>query len=133
MKYVLDACIAIASMRPREPTHLASAARLDRVLTGRDGIVVPALFSVEVSAGLTRGGLPPALVTAFVAALLANAEIITLGPRAARGIARIAMQARLRAGDAAYVWVAGRSELSLVTDDREVLMRASRFCDVEAP
>jgi len=133
MRYVLDACIPIASMRPSEPLYVVSLGRIQRLQSGADTIVVPSLFQVEVTAGLTRGGLPPAVVEAFVDELLAHAEVVTVGPIRARQIAGVAMRARLRAGDAAYVWLAAREAVPLVTDDQEIISRAGTVCTVQAP
>lgn len=133
MRLVLDACIAIASEKPLEPSHAASRARINRVLTGADELVVPILFSVEVLAGLTRGGVPPERAANFVDRLMANAHAVTIGPVAARKIGRVAMQTRLRAADGAYAWLAGREGVPLVTADEEVLERAQTVCAVERP
>lgn len=43
------------------------------------------------------------------------------------------MRLRLRAADAAYVWLAERQGIPLVTSDREMLRRGAAFCQVEAP
>ncbi len=133
MRYVLDAWIAIAAMKPTEPLHVASAWRIDRVLTGVDTLVVPSLFAVEVTAGLTRSGVPAGHVERYVAALLASTDVVTIGPRSATHIARIAARTHLRAADAAYVWVAAREGLSLVTADEEIHQRAGVVCSVERP
>ena len=66
-------------------------------------------------------------------AFLRGAVERTIGPRAAHAIARIAVQTRLRAADATYVWVAARTGLALVTADQEILMRAGAQCQVLAP
>jgi predicted nucleic acid-binding protein len=43
MRLVLDAGVAIASLRPRESGHHAARARLRRIAAGEDVAVVPAL------------------------------------------------------------------------------------------
>jgi predicted nucleic acid-binding protein len=43
------------------------------------------------------------------------------------------MQTRLRAADAAYVWVASRAGLPLVTADQQILARAVGHCQALAP
>ena len=120
-------------MKPLEPLHVESMKRLDRVLTGVDTIVVPALFSVEVTAGLTRSGVPADRVARFVTQLVAGADVVTLGPKRAAQIARVAGQTRLRAADATYAWVAGREGVPLVTADEEIHQRAGAACAVERP
>jgi predicted nucleic acid-binding protein len=54
MKYVLDASVAVASLRPNEPHHAAAVAYLAPLLKGRDAIVVPAIFRIEVASALAR-------------------------------------------------------------------------------
>ncbi len=107
--------------------------RIDRVQAGEDEIVVPSLFQVEVAAGLARSGMSRDKVERFVEELLASAEIVTIGPLRARQIQRVAMQTRLRAADAAYVWLAGREGVPLVTVDEQVFERAGTVCAVERP
>lgn len=133
MRLCLDASVAVASERPREPSHAASRARVDRVLAGADDLVVPALFPIEVAAALTRVGLAERDVRAYVERLLAGAELVTIGPKRAPLIQAVAMATKLRAADAAYAWVAGRARVPLVTLDGEVLRRAAPVCAVEPP
>lgn len=134
MRIVLDASIAVAAARPRELAHERSRLRVSRALRGLDDIVVPALFSVEVSASLARAGESLPAVRAYVESLLgAAALIVPLGPRAARQARETAMRWRLRAADAVYVSLAVRENLPLCTLDREVLERAAGACRVMRP
>jgi predicted nucleic acid-binding protein len=94
------------------------------LFAGKDEIVVPALFDIEVAAALTRRGLEPTRVARFLTQHLAQRRLVNIGPRAIRGANRILRLTRLRAADALYVWVAAREELPLVTLDQEVLARA---------
>ena len=133
-RIVLDACVAIAAAQPQEPSHAAARLRLARVLGDVDEIVVPSLFQVEVASGLTRAGWDAARVSAWVEQILDNAKIVTIGPRCATRIQRVATLTRLRAGDAHYVWLAARENVSLVTSDNEMLTRASLVsCLAERP
>jgi len=59
-EYVLDASVAVASLRPNEPGHTAAKKRLGVLLTGSDTLVVPAIFGIEVASALARVGFPPA-------------------------------------------------------------------------
>ena len=97
----------------------------DRVLRGEDAIVVPAIFGIEVVAGLARRGHDAAAAEAFVDALTsAPAVTITIGPIRAVKIRRSAAALRLRAADACYVWTAQRRGLALCTLDGELLSRS---------
>lgn len=134
MRLTLDACVAVAAVQTQEPTHAAAKLRVARVVAGDDEMVVPALFQVEVASALTRAGWDAAGVATYVDTLISCAShVVTIGPRSARAIQRIAMKTRLRAADAAYVWVASREHAPLVTLDQEVLTRGGTQCEVEAP
>jgi predicted nucleic acid-binding protein len=134
MKYdVLDASVAVASLRPHEPSHAAAVARLTPLVRGVDSIVVPTIFRVEVGSALARAGFAPRDADRFIDGFLANATVVTLGPVRTRSAQRVASTARLRAVDAIYAWLAAREGIPLVTLDREVLQRASSVCEVTLP
>ncbi|HSO35917.1 MAG TPA: type II toxin-antitoxin system VapC family toxin [Labilithrix sp.] len=133
MRICLDASVAVASERPKEPSHAASRARIDRILAGTDEIVVPALFPIEVAAALARVGVAEKDVIAYVDRLTAGAELVAIGPKRAPLIQAVALATKLRAADATYAWVAGREKVPLVTLDGEVLKRAASVCAVEPP
>jgi predicted nucleic acid-binding protein len=131
--YVLDASVAIAAVRSYEPSHRAARARLVALLTGVDDIVVPAIFDVEVTSTLVRGRASSSAAREYLDRDLAARQLVTIGPRAARAISGVAARTRLRAADAAYVWVASSRGLPLVTLDLEVAQRVGTLCQVEAP
>ncbi len=133
MRICLDASVAVTAHRANEPGHAASRARVDRILAGTDGLVVPVLFPIEVAAALSRNGIDPKIVIGYVAALLARADLVTIGPKRAPLIQAVAMATKLRAADATYAWVASREKVPLVTLDGEVLKRAASVCPVEPP
>jgi predicted nucleic acid-binding protein len=131
--YVLDASVAVAAVRPSEPSHQAARARLVALFTGTDTIVVPAIFDVEVTATLVRERASSAAAQEYLDRDLATRELVTIGPRAARAISGVAARTRLRAADAAYVWVASSRGLPLVTLDLEIAQKVGTLCQVEAP
>jgi predicted nucleic acid-binding protein len=102
-------------------------------LTGADAIVVPAIFDVEVTSALVRGQASSSAAREYLDRDLAARQLVTLGPRAARAISGVAARTRLRAADAAYVWVASSRGLPLVTLDREIAQKVGTLCQVEAP
>lgn len=59
--------------------------------------------------------------------------VATIGPLRARRIRDLAIASRLRAADAAYVWLAAQEAVPLVTLDREMVQRGSAFCQVIPP
>ena len=133
MKYVLDASVAVASLRPNEPLHGAAVAFLSPLLRGHDAIVVPAIFRIEVASALARAGFTPVQVDRFVDRFLANAAVVTIGPKRARRIQRVAVATRLRAADSTHVWLAEREGIPLVTADQEIHQRATARCQVMGP
>ena len=133
MILVLDASVAVAAARPGEPAHTASRARVRRVLTGVDEIVVPSIFSIEVGASLARAGEPIDTIRSYVDALLARTTVVPLGARAARAAREIAMRCRLRAAGGLYVWVASREGLPLCSLDDELSVHAGDVCTVMRP
>jgi len=134
MRFVLDASVAVAAARPTEPSHPTSKALVTQVLSGEHQVVVPAIFPIEVGASLVRVGEPIIAVRAYVDALVSAAEpTASIGPRRARLILELAMQARLRAADAAYLWLAAHESVPLYTLDRELAERGVAFCTVLLP
>ncbi len=117
MKYVLDASVAVAALRKREPHHDEALRRCLPLFAGRDEIVVPTIFDVEVVSALVRRGATLASVDRFFEKHFASRQLVT----------------RLRAADSFYVWVAAREGLSLVTTDAKVIARAASVCRVELP
>jgi predicted nucleic acid-binding protein len=133
MKYVLDASVAVASLRPNEPLHGAAVAFLSPLLRGHDAIVVPAIFRIEVASALARAGFAPVQVDRFVDGFLANAAVVTIGPKAAQRIQGVAVATRLRAADAIYVWLAETRGIPLVTADLDIHQRGAARCQVVGP
>ena len=135
MKLVLDASVAVAAVRPNEPHHLRARARVGAVLTGRDELIVPALFPIEVTSALARrAAWPQPQIAAYIARLLARpCRLVTLGVKNAHASANLAAATRLRAADAVYVWLASKEGVVLVSSDEEVLQRGATVCQVQAP
>lgn len=135
MKLVLDASVAVAAVRPNEPDHLRARARVDAILTGRDELVVPAIFPIEVTSALARrAAWPQPQIAAYVARLLAPpCRVVTIGMRSASAASQLAAATRLRAADAVYVWLASKEAVLLVSSDAEILQRGAAVCQVQAP
>ncbi|MCC7535661.1 MAG: type II toxin-antitoxin system VapC family toxin [Deltaproteobacteria bacterium] len=131
---MLDASIVVAGVRAGEPGHRAARPLLVRALTGADEIVVPAIFPIEVASALVRRGLDGRDVRKLVASLRSTAtEIVAITGRRVSAITEVALACRLRAADAAYVWLAEDRGLPLYTLDDEMLARGSSRCSVVRP
>lgn len=134
MRYVLDASVAVAAVRPNESGHPASRARVASILAGTDEIAVPAIFSIEVAASLARVGWRLPDIDEYLSTLADHVvENAAIGRVRAPRIRAVAARSRLRAADAAYVWLAAARRLTLLTLDREVQTRAASVCVVAAP
>jgi predicted nucleic acid-binding protein len=134
MRLVLDASVAVAAARAREPSHAAARARVAGVLRGEDELVLPTLFSVEVTAALARVDEPVPAIRAYVDALLrAATRVVPLSPAVARRARETALRWRLHAADAVYVSLAAWESLPLCTIDREMRQRGASACEVIAP
>lgn len=125
MIYVLDASVAVAALREGEPGHVAALRRCMPLFAGRDEIVVPSIFDIEVTSALVRRGVTPDRVAAFFDRHLASRRLVSIGPRVVRAVRTVVNATRLRAADALYVWLAAREDAPLVTTDREIMQRAS--------
>lgn len=134
MRLVLDASVAVAAARAREPSHRAARLLVAGILRGEDEVVVPAIFSVEVAAALARADEPTPAIRAYVDALLRMAaRVVPLSPAVARRARETAMRWRLRAADALYVSLAEWESLPLCTLDPEMSRRGASVCEVIAP
>jgi len=130
VKYVLDACVAVASVLNTEKHHEACRRRMDRVLAQRDEVVVPSLFVTEVIASCARQGHADRghrLIARLVSVLDIRAISRTFAIRAAA----TASNARLKGGDAIYAHLAKTLRVALVTYDEELL--AQRECKTTRP
>ena len=84
VRYVLDASVAVAALRKTEPSHRAALQHCLPLFSGRNKIVVPAIFDVEVISALARRGMLVARVAQFFDQHFFGRTLVTLGPRAVR-------------------------------------------------
>jgi predicted nucleic acid-binding protein len=135
LRLVLDASVAVAAVRPKEPNYVAARTRVEGVLTGHDELIVPALFPIEVASALARrAAWPQAQIRRYIDGLLpAPSRVVTIGPKRANAAARLATATKLRAADAVYVWLAAREGVPLITADGEVVDRGAAVCQIEMP
>jgi predicted nucleic acid-binding protein len=134
MRLVLDASVAVAAARTREPSHRAARSLVAAILRGEHEPIVPAIFSVEVAAALARVDEPLHAIRAYADALLrVTARVVPLSPAAARRARETALRWRLRAADATYLSLAAWEGVPLYTLDREMRERGASICEVIAP
>src|SRR5205085_913203 len=82
------------------PGHDAALRRCLSLFAGRDEIVVPSIFDLEVTSALVRRGVTPARVAAFFERHLASRRLVSIGPRVVRAVRTVVNVTRLRAADA---------------------------------
>ena len=100
--------------------------RVERALQGIDTVVVPAFFFVEVAGALARQGVAESDIQAVLDPFTrAPHEVVTIGPKRARGALRVAIACKLRGPDAIYVWLAEREGIPVCTLDEEILLRGA--------
>jgi predicted nucleic acid-binding protein len=134
VRLVLDASVAVAAARPREPSHSAARARVSRILRGADQITLPVLFSIEVASALARAAEPLPAIRAYVDSLVTTAiRVAPLGRRSARRAGETAMRWQLRGADAVYVSLAIAEGVPLCTLDGDLARRCAGACAVIPP
>ena len=123
---VLDASVFISACSPTESHHAVARALLDAQPEAR-AFLVPAIFRLEVLAGLARRGES--------AAYLETIDALITGPRyyacpldgdLLERAVRIACKAGLRAYDAVYAALAESRAATLLTLDSDVAARLSQ-------
>lgn len=131
----LDASMWLAAMSPAEPAHQESALALERVLASGLAIHQPGLFVIEVCATIARRTRDVALAEnmGHLALTLPGLVVHELDHRLAARASRIAARAALRGADAVYVATAQRAGTTLLTLDRELLVRGESEVSLRRP
>ena len=124
--FTVDASVFVASCRPREPGHLASAEFMRALLDADILLVEPAILPVEVGAALNRTGSEAESAREYADSLFEQPylTLVATDERMARRSLSLAIQCRLRGADALYVAAAMQYRARLVTLDAEQLERA---------
>ncbi|MBX3232815.1 MAG: PIN domain-containing protein [Labilithrix sp.] len=113
MKFVLDACVAVSALRPREPYFEITRPRIKRVLTARDAPTVPAIFEAEVIASLTKHEVT------YRTRRPTSTRCYRSAP--SRRYGKLAAETGLKAADAIYAQLAVRLDTKLLTVDEQLL------------
>ncbi len=124
--FAVDASVFVASCRPREPGHLASAEFMRALLDADILLVEPAILPVEVGAALHRMGSEAESAREYAESLFEQPylTLVATDERMARRALALAIQCRLRGAGALYVAAAMQYRARLVTLDAEQLERA---------
>lgn len=131
---VLDASVWLSSRFPAERHHSTSSDWLDEYLRGGENIAVPNLFLAEIGGAIVRRSRDTAEARRNVARIQADTlfTIVNTDPLIEL-VVDTANGASLRGADAAYVALARHLNVSIITWDREVLVRAAPLVDVQEP
>jgi predicted nucleic acid-binding protein len=133
--FTVDASVFLNAFNPKEPGHEKSRCFLARLQEKAFPIVAPTVLLPELAATISRGHGDPALGLRFADAVsrLPHVVLVSLDATLARQAVKVAADFRLRGSDAVYAAVALRFGCSLVTLDREQLIRVAPVLPAHRP
>lgn len=135
MIYVVDASVWVSRLVPQDVYHPHSRRWLETQVARGVRMILPIWLLAEVAGAIARRTGEPALVLRSMDLLLRFPDVqwviidFSLGLEMARWSANL----RLRGTDAAYVAIASRLKIPLVTWDREPMERAKEHISVMTP
>ncbi len=137
MRYTIDASVFISAFILSEPQHQASRTCLEQLVQKDANIFCPTLALVETASAIARvtGDEKHAIAFASALARFPKMELIALDEALAQQAASFGAMAKLRGADAVYAAVAEDASCTLITWDKELLLRAKsiiRTCTPEA-
>ena len=132
---VVDASVWVSRLVPQDVHHSASRRYLEERATAGDLLVAPVLLLAEVAGAIARRTGAPEPGRRALEGLLRfpGLRLVTVDRHLGQEMARLAANLQLRGADAAYVAVAIRLGLPLVTWDREQALRAASRIPVLTP
>jgi predicted nucleic acid-binding protein len=132
---VVDASVWVSRLVPQDVHHQASRRYLEKRAAAGDPLVAPVLLLAEVAGAIARRTGAPELGRRALEGLLRfpGLRLVTMDRHLGQEMARLAADLQLRGADAAYVAVAVRLSLPLVTWDREQALRAAPRIPVLTP
>jgi predicted nucleic acid-binding protein len=125
--FTLDASVWVAATKSIEPGHQSSVRLLEEIQRHGIPMVEPRLLLVEVAAALARSGATPRQATEYAHSVAAvpRLTLLDLDAHLAAQAVHWAARLRLRGADAVYLATAAHYGSTLVTLDREQLLRAT--------
>ncbi len=132
---VVDASVWVSRLVPQDVHHQASRRYLEERATVGDRLIAPVLLLAEVAGAIAcRTGAPELGCRALEGLLrFPGLRLVTVDRHLGQEMARLAADLQLRGADAAYLAVAIRLDLPLVTWDREQALRAASRVPVLTP
>ena len=125
LRYVIDASVFLASVRPVELHHRESLELFKRLKAHRRPVFVPSILPAEIAAGFSRNGIKPLRVRRLLALIQEQVNIQPIGVDENLGTlaAEVAIYQRIRGCDAIYVALAQVMNATLITLDEEQRQR----------
>ena len=132
---VLDASVYVALTNAREDHHEAAWKWFRQALVRGELVVAPVVILAEVAAALSRGQLDPRLAGSVIQRLVhsRSVELVPVSHGLGQLAATIAATHRIRGCDAIYVALAQQLGDTLVTLDRQQLVRGASVVETRAP
>lgn len=132
---VVDASVWVSRLVPGDINHQRSRAWFDEQSSSGSLIVAPVLLLAEVAGAISRRTGEPDLAGRAVELIqqLATLRLVSIDPPLGRLASRLAADHALRGADAAYVAMAQRLGLPLITLDLEQLPRPPAVASVGEP
>ncbi len=120
-KYVLDASVLVAFLRPGEPFHTEVDTLIAALTLQPAMLSVPAIAFAEVAAAVARGedDANRAMKAVSVVSKLRGLRVASVDGSLGGLAAQVAAHQRIRGCDAVYVALAQQVNATLITLDRE--------------
>jgi len=135
---VVDASVWVSSMRKEDVNHNVSRLWMKKFVTHGGFMVATTFLYIEVAAAISRQTRDASLAQQAIRDLGAfkashDLHVSTLNSAFIRRATNVAIDLRLRAGDATYVALAYQLNIPLVSWDKEQLERASSLVTTYTP
>ncbi len=130
MNFTLDASVFISAFQKGEKNHLAAREILAKINTDKIALVNHALFFFEILCAIQRktGDSSVTMKTLNAAKALPMAKYVPIDRRLYANQETFVTELGLRGADAIYLAVAKEHKARLLTFDREILVRAEKWC-----
>lgn len=132
---IIDASVWVSSLVARDSNHQASLTWIEQYQAKQGILIVPSFFLIEVGGTLSRLTKEELVAKKAIQDIQAmqGMNIIAMDSAFIRLATQIAINLRLRAGDATYVALAHQLNIPLISWDKEQLERASSLVTTYTP
>lgn len=137
-RVVVDASVWVSALKLEDIHNHASSLWITRYTLSKGLMVAPGFLFVEIAAGIARptgdtNRAKEGVKRLEVARSINSLQIFPLNSAFIRRATNVAIDLRLRAGDATYVALAYQLNIPLVSWDKEQLERASSLVTTYTP